>query len=59
MILHLLEGGTLLITAIIAGGVCDWLYRTGTRPWTWQRPLRIPELVDEPYYPDDASVGNV
>lgn len=36
-----------------------WLYRVGSRPWSWQRPLRSPKIVAEPYYPTDYSVGHV
>lgn len=47
------------VYAVLGLVTTGWLYRVGSRPWTWQRPLRAPKIVAEPYYSDDPCVGIV
>lgn len=59
MLWHVLGYTTVVADAIGGIGAAWWLYRTATRPWTWQRPLHVPKFADDPGLADDASVGVV
>lgn len=59
MIWHVLGYTTFAADAIGGVAVAVYLTKLGRRPWTWQRKVRSPKVVAEPYYRDDASVGVV
>jgi hypothetical protein len=59
MIFHLLGYATLATELLGGAGVAIWLTKVGRRPWTWQRRVPVPKVVDLPELDNDPSMGYV
>lgn len=44
MIWHVFGWTVIAAQVILAAGATRWLYTAGSRPWSWQQKLPVPEL---------------